>query len=58
MYIIILLFFSGVGLNLPQPDKLIVDMSEEEIIVLWQDPVDAPSNFKYNVQMGKYVQLI
>lgn len=58
MYIIIFLFFSVVGLDLPQPQKLTVDIVEDEIIILWQDPMDAPSNFKYNVQMGKYVQLI
>ncbi|XP_039987512.1 interleukin-10 receptor subunit alpha [Xiphias gladius] len=42
------------GLDLPQPDDLVVNISDGEVIVHWRHPVNAPSNFKYNVQMAEY----
>ncbi|XP_037333554.2 interleukin-10 receptor subunit alpha [Pungitius pungitius] len=42
------------GLNLPQPDKLVVTILDGEVIVHWRHPAEPPSNFTYNVQMGKY----
>lgn len=55
MYIIILVFFSVVGLDVPKPEKLVVDIWDGEVIVHWKHPVGAPSNLQYNVQMAKYV---
>lgn len=55
MYIIILVFLSVVGLDVPKPENLVVDILDGEVIVHWRDPVGAPSNFQYNVQMAKYV---
>ncbi|XP_068441578.1 interleukin-10 receptor subunit alpha [Clinocottus analis] len=42
------------GLDIPQPDKLVVNILDGEIIVHWRHPADAPSNSQYNVQMAKY----
>ncbi|XP_069562528.1 interleukin-10 receptor subunit alpha [Brachyistius frenatus] len=42
------------GVDIPQPEKLIVDIMDGEVVVLWQHPVDAPSDIQYNVQMAKY----
>lgn len=43
------------GLDVPRPDKLYVNIWDGEVIVHWELPAGAPSNSKYNVQMGKYV---
>lgn len=45
------------GLDVPQPEKLLVNILDGEVIALWRPPADAPSNTKYNVQMAKYVLL-
>lgn len=42
------------GLKLPKPDKLQVNIVDGEVTVLWDKPVDAPSDIQYNVQFGKY----
>ncbi|XP_020495009.1 interleukin-10 receptor subunit alpha [Labrus bergylta] len=42
------------GLDIPRPDKLVVNIMDGEVIVMWDDPVDLPPNPKYNVQMAKY----
>nr|XP_040046087.1 interleukin-10 receptor subunit alpha [Gasterosteus aculeatus aculeatus] len=42
------------GLDVPRPDKLYVNIWDGEVIVHWELPAGAPSNSKYNVQMGKY----
>ncbi|KAF3847718.1 hypothetical protein F7725_020746 [Dissostichus mawsoni] len=41
-------------MDLPQPDNVIVKISEGEVYVLWKHPVDAPSDPRYNVEMSKY----
>ncbi|XP_038548643.1 interleukin-10 receptor subunit alpha [Micropterus salmoides] len=41
-------------LDMPQLNKLTVNILDGEVIVLWNHPVDAPPNSKYNVQMAKY----
>uniref|UniRef100_A0A3Q3QEE2 Fibronectin type-III domain-containing protein n=1 Tax=Monopterus albus TaxID=43700 RepID=A0A3Q3QEE2_MONAL len=45
--------FSVAGLDIPQPDKMMVTMLDEEVIVHWKHPVGAPQDSQYNVQMGK-----
>lgn len=42
-------------LGLPQPENVECDIVEGEVTAFWQHPVGDPSNFKYNVQMAKYV---
>ncbi|XP_076590553.1 interleukin-10 receptor subunit alpha [Chaetodon auriga] len=42
------------GLHVPQPEKLEADILDGEVIVRWNQPVDAPSNSLYNVQMANY----
>ncbi|XP_019943747.2 interleukin-10 receptor subunit alpha [Paralichthys olivaceus] len=41
------------GLDVPKPDKLVVKILDGEVLIYWQRPDDAPSNSKYNVQMGR-----
>ncbi|XP_041851774.1 interleukin-10 receptor subunit alpha [Melanotaenia boesemani] len=43
------------GMQVPQPDKLEVNIIDGEVVALWKPPTDAPSNFSYNVQMTEYV---
>ncbi|XP_072248543.1 interleukin-10 receptor subunit alpha [Leuresthes tenuis] len=43
------------GMHVPQPDKLEVNISDGEVTLLWKDPVGAPSDYWYNVQMARYV---
>ncbi|XP_037630800.1 interleukin-10 receptor subunit alpha isoform X1 [Sebastes umbrosus] len=43
------------GLDIPKPDKLVVNIVDGEVLVHWKHPVDAPSNSQYNVEMAKYV---
>lgn len=43
------------GVKIPQPEKLEVNILDGEVIVLWKQPADAPSNSTYNVQMAKYI---
>ncbi|XP_058489766.1 interleukin-10 receptor subunit alpha isoform X2 [Solea solea] len=42
-------------LGVPQPADVKVNISDGEVIVYWKQPVDAPSNSKYNVEMAKYI---
>ncbi|XP_031717158.1 interleukin-10 receptor subunit alpha [Anarrhichthys ocellatus] len=42
------------GLDVPQPDQLVVNILDGEVIVLWRHPANAPSNSRYNVEMAKY----
>lgn len=42
------------GLRVPRPDNLEVNIVDGEVIVFWKDPVDAPLNHLYNVQIAKY----
>ncbi|XP_068567214.1 interleukin-10 receptor subunit alpha [Cebidichthys violaceus] len=42
------------GLDVPQPDQLVVKILDGEVIVLWRHPANSPSNSQYNVQMTKY----
>ncbi|XP_017284462.1 interleukin-10 receptor subunit alpha [Kryptolebias marmoratus] len=42
------------GVEVPQPEKLEVNISDGEVTVLWEHPMDAPSDLVYNVQMAKY----
>ncbi|XP_034460652.1 interleukin-10 receptor subunit alpha [Hippoglossus hippoglossus] len=44
---------SVAGLGVPQPDGLVVNISDGEVLIYWKRPADAPLNSKYNVQMGK-----
>ncbi|KAG7238734.1 hypothetical protein INR49_031250 [Caranx melampygus] len=41
------------GLDVPPPDDLVVHIIDGEVIVDWRDPANAPSNFTYNVEMGR-----
>ncbi|KAK2847234.1 hypothetical protein Q5P01_010233 [Channa striata] len=43
------------GADVPPPDNMVVNILDEEVIVHWNAPVDAPSNITYNVEMGKYI---
>lgn len=45
---------SVAGLDIPPPDKLEVHILDGEVVIVWKHPVNAPSKFKYNVQMAKY----
>ncbi|TNN51407.1 Interleukin-10 receptor subunit alpha [Liparis tanakae] len=42
------------GLDVPQPEKLDVKISDGEVIAHWRRPADAPSNSQYDVRMAKY----
>ncbi|XP_037630801.1 interleukin-10 receptor subunit alpha isoform X2 [Sebastes umbrosus] len=42
------------GLDIPKPDKLVVNIVDGEVLVHWKHPVDAPSNSQYNVEMAKF----
>ncbi|KAK1900638.1 Interleukin-10 receptor subunit alpha [Dissostichus eleginoides] len=56
IFLFLILYLNLVsGLDLPQPDDVIVNSSEGEVYVLWKHPVDAPSDPRYNVEMAKYV---
>ncbi|XP_008285236.1 interleukin-10 receptor subunit alpha [Stegastes partitus] len=48
------LFYPVIGMDLPQPDKLTVNILDGEVIIHWNRPGNISSNSKYNVQMGKY----
>ncbi|XP_033953821.1 interleukin-10 receptor subunit alpha [Pseudochaenichthys georgianus] len=55
IFLFLILYLNLVsGLDLPQPDNVIVKISEGEVYVLWKHPVDAPSDPRYNVEMAKY----
>ncbi|XP_070826802.1 interleukin-10 receptor subunit alpha [Chaetodon trifascialis] len=54
LFLMIYLNCVSAGLLVPQPEKLVVDILDGEVIVRWNRPVDAPSNSHYNVQMGNY----
>ncbi|XP_070685593.1 interleukin-10 receptor subunit alpha isoform X2 [Pempheris klunzingeri] len=55
MLVFLIFFMSCVsGLDVPQPDKLLVDIWDGDVVVHWKHPLDAPSNPKYNVEMAKY----
>uniref|UniRef100_UPI0037E83B9B interleukin-10 receptor subunit alpha n=1 Tax=Semicossyphus pulcher TaxID=241346 RepID=UPI0037E83B9B len=43
------------GLDIPKPDKLMVDIMDGEVIAFWNNPANLPPNYKYNVQMAKYI---
>ncbi|XP_033970915.1 interleukin-10 receptor subunit alpha [Trematomus bernacchii] len=56
IFLFLILYLNLVsGLDLPQPDNVIVKISEGEVYVLWKHPVGAPSDPRYNVEMAKYV---
>lgn len=42
------------GVRLPKPDNLQVNILDEEVIVHWDKPSDAPSDVHYNVQFARY----
>ncbi|KAG7478566.1 interferon alpha beta receptor 1-like [Solea senegalensis] len=46
---------SAAVLGVPKPADVKVNISDGEVIVYWKQPVDAPSNSKYNVEMAKYI---
>ncbi|KAG8002011.1 Interleukin-10 receptor subunit alpha [Nibea albiflora] len=48
------LIFSVAGGDVPKPENLVVDMTEGEVIVHWIEPVEAPPNPRYNVQVANY----
>ncbi|XP_034081389.1 interleukin-10 receptor subunit alpha [Gymnodraco acuticeps] len=55
IFLFLILYLNLVsGLDLPQPDNVIVKISEGEVYVFWKHPVDAPSDPRYNVEMAKY----
>ncbi|KAK5868648.1 hypothetical protein PBY51_009644 [Eleginops maclovinus] len=57
MFVFLILYLNLVsGLVLPQPENVIVNISEGEVKVHWKHPVDAPPNPHYNVQMSKYTE--
>ena len=51
------MYFFVTGNGVPKPDQLDVIISDGEVIVIWEDPVDVPLDSRYNVEMKKYVQL-
>ncbi|XP_053279697.1 interleukin-10 receptor subunit alpha [Pleuronectes platessa] len=46
---------SVAGLDVPQPDDLVVNITDGEVLIYWKPPADAPLNSKYNVQMGELI---
>uniref|UniRef100_H2LSI5 Interleukin 10 receptor, alpha n=1 Tax=Oryzias latipes TaxID=8090 RepID=H2LSI5_ORYLA len=42
------------GNEVPQPEKLDVNVCDGEVTVLWEHPVNPPSNYWYNVQIAIY----
>lgn len=45
---------SCVPVNLPVPQNLQVDISDEEVTALWNKPPNAPPDVQYNVQFGRH----
>uniref|UniRef100_UPI003AAAC818 interleukin-10 receptor subunit alpha n=1 Tax=Centroberyx gerrardi TaxID=166262 RepID=UPI003AAAC818 len=41
-------------LDVPQPDNLLMNMWDGEVMAVWDPPMDAPPKSHYNVQMAKY----
>ncbi|XP_030007116.1 interleukin-10 receptor subunit alpha [Sphaeramia orbicularis] len=53
--VLLMIYINGVsGMNLSPPDNLVVEICDGEVTVLWDKPVDAPSNVQYNVRFGKH----
>ncbi|XP_061576319.1 interleukin-10 receptor subunit alpha [Cololabis saira] len=51
----LILFINHVsGMDVRQPVKLEVNISDGEVIVFWEHPVDIPTEFGYNVEMTRY----
>lgn len=46
---------SFLGLVLPTPENLRVDVWDGEAAAHWSHPTNAPAGFRYNVEMAKYV---
>ncbi|XP_037533726.1 interleukin-10 receptor subunit alpha [Nematolebias whitei] len=42
------------GTNISPPEKMEVIISDGEVTMFWEDPLDVSSDFVYNVQMAKY----
>ncbi|CAJ1065453.1 interleukin-10 receptor subunit alpha [Xyrichtys novacula] len=54
-FTLLMIYISYVsGQDIPRPEKLMVDITDGEVIALWTDPVERPSDTKYNVQIAKY----
>lgn len=53
----LLFFFAVVGLIVPSPENLRVDILDGEAIAHWSCPTNAPADFRYNVEMAKYVKV-
>lgn len=51
-------FFPVVGLVVPSPENLRVDIWDGEATARWSCPSNATVDFRYNVEMAKYVQYI
>lgn len=52
-----LFFFPVVGLVLPAPENLRVDIWDGEATAHWSHPTNAPAGFHYNVEMAMYVRV-
>lgn len=53
-----MIFFLDTGTAVPPPRNVEVHISEDEVMIRWEDPENAPSDTVYNVQMGKYVEVL
>lgn len=49
------IFFWFIGNKVAPPEKLDVNIWDGEVTVTWEDPVNLPSYYWYNVEMGRYV---
>lgn len=47
-----------VGLIVPSPENLRVDIWDGEATAVWSGPKNAPADFRYNVEMAKYVRVL
>lgn len=54
LFFLVLYINNVSGTAIPSPKKLEVSISEGEATALWEEPDDAPSEARYNVQMTKY----
>uniref|UniRef100_A0A1A7WHB2 Interleukin 10 receptor, alpha n=3 Tax=Iconisemion striatum TaxID=60296 RepID=A0A1A7WHB2_9TELE len=53
--VLLILYISQVsGIKIPSPHNVEVNISDGEVTLIWDQPVDSPSDNMYNVQMAKY----
>lgn len=56
-FFVLFCFFFVIGMNVPPPENLKVNILDGEVTVFWENPVNASSDFVYNVEMARYVSI-